>query len=456
MTPSPTSTTDPPAPATGERLPRRLGAWSGAAIVVGVLIGSGIFAVPSIVARHIPSPAAGLGLWAVGGVIALAGALAIAELGAMDPRTGGIFVYVRETYGRVPAFLFGWTDFLITRPASMAAFGMIFAGYLGAFVPLDDAGRRAVTMGLTLVLAAAHYRSSAWGAAIQNASSAAKFAALLLLAGAIFLLGDPARGTFAGFAGGGAGTTVAGVGAALIAVTWAYDGWADVAAMTGEMREPGRNLPRAVIYGVGGVLVAYLIVNVAYYWVLTPAEIGASTLVAADAATRVFGRAGASLVAALVMLATFGAANSNMMTGPRFVYAMADDGLFFRRLAAVHPRHETPHVAIAWLAALSMLYASNPTFEQLTSAVILGEWPFYTLAVAAVIVLRRRHPAAARPYRMPLVPLLPALFVLASLLLMGGALVGDTLLALASFGVIASGLPAYLLWRRLARHGEGD
>jgi len=432
------------------RLPRRLGAWSAAGVVVGMIIGSGIFRVPAQVAQEVPGAGGALLLWVVGGCAAVAGALAVAELAAMLPRAGGIYVYIRETYGDLPAFLFGWTDFLIVRPGSVAALGMIAAGYLSAFVPLSQTQQRLVTMLLAIGLAAAQYRSVMLGAAVQNASSAAKALALLALALLLLAAGDGSAGAFAGGVGGAGVLTIGGAGVALIAIMWAYDGWADVAAMAGEVRDPGRALPRAILGGLGAVVALYLLINLAYLYVLPVSAVASSELVAADAATRVFGRVGASLVAALVILATFGSANAVMMTGPRFIYAMAKDGLFFRSLAAVHPRHRTPHIAIAAIGALSVLYASSRTFEQLTAAIILGEWPFYTLAVLAVVLLRRRRPAADRPYRTPLYPLLPLLFVCASLALMLNALITDTMLTLLSFGVVASGLPAYWIWQARA------
>jgi amino acid transporter len=431
----------------GATLPRRLGAWSAGAVVVGLIVGSGIFRVPAQVAREVPGAWTALLLWAVGGAIALAGALAIAELAAMLPRAGGIYAFIRETYGPVPAFLFGWTDFLIVRPGSVAALGLISAGYMSTFVPLDGTAQRWVAALLAVLLAAAQYRSVLLGAAVQNASSLLKAGALLVLALLLFALGDGSAGSFAEPSTLRA-LTPAGLGVALIAILWAYDGWADVAALGGEVKDPGRALPRAILGGMAAVLVIYLAINAAYLYVLPLAATAASPLVAADAATRVFGRAGASVVAALVIIATFGSANAVMMTGPRFIFAMAADGLFFRRLAAVHPRYGTPHVAIAATGALSVLYATSRSFEQLTAAIILGEWPFYTLAVLAVILLRRRDPERPRPYRSPFFPLLPVVFVIASLALMAGALVSDTALTMLSFGIILSGLPAYWLWRR--------
>jgi amino acid transporter len=235
---------------------------------------------------------------------------------------------------------------------------------------------------------------------------------------------------------------------------WAYDGWADVSAMAGEVKDPGRNLPRAIIGGMTVVLLSYVSINLAYFYTLPAGDVAKSTLVAADAVGPIFGRAGSSLIAALVMLATFGTANATVMTGSRFIYAMADDGLFFRRFAAVHPKFRTPHISVAGIGVLGVLYATSRTFEQLTAAIILGEWPFYMLAVGAVIVWRIRAPDRPRPFRAPLYPVLPIVFVGASLLLVVNALFTDTKLTMLSFGIIATGVPAYLMWQRYVRRGD--
>lgn len=428
-------------------LPRSLGVWSAAAVVVGTVIGSGIFRVPSTVAAE----AGGLGgiglLWVGGAIIALCGALTIAELAVMFPRAGGIYAFLREAWGPLPAFLFGWTRLLVIQPAVLGAIAMIFAAYFSTFVPLEDTGTRVVAASLVLVLAAANYRSVKWGAAVQNTSTIAKVAALLGLALMAFLFGDGAAGAFGG-APDYSVAAVTGLGAAFIAVLWTYDGWADLTYLGGEIREPQRNLPRALIGGTLGVVAVYLLVNAAYLYVLPIPDMAASSLVAADAATRVFGAIGASLVAALVLLSTFGALNGALMSGPRVFWALADDGLFFRAIGRVHPRFQTPSAAIALAALLGIGYISVRTFEQLAEAFVLGIWPFYILAVGAVIRLRIQRPDAKRAYRVPFYPVIPVVFLLASTWLLTDALVRNPGPTLFGFGIIASGIPVYLLWKR--------
>jgi APA family basic amino acid/polyamine antiporter len=433
-----------------DRLPRRLGVWSAAAILIGSTIGSGIFRVPSSVAEQ----AGGLGpifaLWAVGALVALAGALTLAELAAMYPRPGGLYVYLREAYGPLPAFLFGWTKLLLLQPALLGGIAMVFAGYARAFVPLDDAGVRWVAAGLVVVLATTNYLSVAYGAAVQNLFTAAKVLALGGLAVLAFALGDASAGALggAGVPAAAPAVSLGSLGIALIAVMWTYDGWADLTYMAGEVRDPGRTLPRALIGGSLLVVVVYLLVNATFLLLLPLDELAASELVAADAAARLFGPAGATVVAALVMVSTLGALNGTMMSGPRVFFALADDGLFFRTFAAVHPRFQTPHASIVLAAVLGVGYISVRSFEQLAEAFILGLWPFHVLAVGAVFLLRRTRPAAERPYRTLGYPLVPALFLVASVTMLANALVRQPLSTLFSFGVILAGIPVFFAWRR--------
>jgi basic amino acid/polyamine antiporter, APA family len=440
-------------PPRGE-LARTLGVWSTAAILVGTTIGSGIFRVPSVAAAETGAVGATVLLWIVGGVVALFGALTVAELAAMFPRAGGIYVFLREAYGPVVAFLFGWTRLLVIQPAVLGAIALICAAYVNAFVPLTDGQVRMVAAGVIVLLAGANIRSLGWGALVQNTSTVAKVAALLVLAGAIFLLGDPGAGAFAG-ALALSPLTWGGFGIALLAVMWTYDGWIDATYVAEEVKDPGRTLPLALGGGVLAVIAVYLVVNAAYLLALPMEEMAASELVAADAATRVFGPLGASLVAALVILSTFGALNGATMTGPRVFFAMARDDLFFRPVARVHPEFGTPHVAIALAAFLGVSYVSVRTFEQLAEAFVLGIWPFYVLCVVAVFLLRRRRPGADRPYRAWGYPVVPILFLLASFGMLGNALARQPGSTLLGFGIILSGVPAYYLWQALRRRPAG-
>jgi basic amino acid/polyamine antiporter, APA family len=442
-------------PASREALPRGLGVWSAAAILVGSTIGSGIFRVPSTVAMEAGTLGAISLLWILGGAVALAGALTLAELATMYPRAGGLYVYLREAYGPLPAFLFGWTRLLLLQPALLGGIAMVFAAYAGAFLPLTEVETRIVAATVVVVLATANYRSLAYGAAVQNVSTVAKVVALLALATAAFLFGSRADGALAAPEWTLTPVSWGAFGIALIAVMWTYDGWADLTYMAGEVRDPARNLPRALIGGSILVIAVYMAMNAAYLWVLPVDEMAASTLVASDAASRIFGAAGASVVAALVMLSTFGALNGTLMSGPRVFYALARDGLFFEKVARVHPVYKTPSAAIAFAAALGVGYISVRTFEQLAESFILGLWPFHVLAVSAVFLLRRRRPDHPRPYRTLGYPVVPLVFMTASLGMLGNALVRQPASTLFSFGIILSGIPAYYLWRLYQRRGGG-
>lgn len=430
-----------------ERLPRRLGVVSAAAVLVGSTIGSGIFRVPATVAEQVGTVGAMGLLWVLGGLFALAGALTLAELAVLYPRSGGIYVFLREGWGPLPAFLFGWTELLVIRPSALGAIAMLFAEYVRVFLPLTETGVRLVAAGAILGLALANIVSVTWGAAVQNASTLAKVLALVGLAALAFGLGDPHRGAFAGPLDL-APLSWGGFGLALVAVMWTYDGWADLTFLAGEVRDPARTLPRALVGGTLAVVAIYLLVNAAYLYVLTPAAMAGRPLVAADAARAVVGPAGASLVSAMVLLSAFGALNGSTMTGPRIFYAMAEDGLFFRPVAAVHPRFRTPWVAIALAAALGIAYVAVRTFEQLADAFVLGIWPFYALAVGAVLRLRRRRPDLPRPYRTWGYPVVPLLFLLASVAMLGNALVQQPRSTAVGFAIILAGVPVYSLWRR--------
>jgi APA family basic amino acid/polyamine antiporter len=436
-------------PEQGDRLPRRLGVWSAAAVLVGSTIGSGIFRIvggENGVADRVGTVGAMSLLWIVGALVALVGALTIAELAAMFPRSGGIYVFIREAYGPLPAFLFGWTELLVIRPSALGAIAVLFAEYAGRFVDYGELGVKVTAAAAILLLGLANIRSVSWGATVQNLSTAAKVLAITGLAIAAFLFATPGEGALAGPIEWSP-TTWAGFGLALVSVMWAYDGWADLTFMSGEVKDPARTLPRAIIGGVLAIVAIYITVNAAYLYVLTVPEMIGARLVAAGTATKVFGAVGASIVAAMVMVSAFGALNGSMMTGPRIFFAMADDGNFFRPIAAVHTKYRTPYAAILLATALGIAYVSFRTFEQLADAFILGIWPFYALAVAAVFTLRRKQPNTPRPYRTWGYPVTPAIFLLASVGMLLNALISDPVITLICFGVILAGIPVFLAWK---------
>lgn len=435
----------------GDSLPRRLGFWTAIAVVIGDVIGSGIFRVPSAVATEVGSVPGIMLVWVLGGIITLCGALSLAELAAAMPKAGGVFVYLRETFGPGVAFLFGWT-ILLAEPAATAAIALVFAEYLGRLVPLTPIGIRLVAAGLIVVVAAAGYRSVRGAGVIQSVATAGKVAAILALVAAAFLLGDGNAGAF----GDGAASTAtsmrwSGVGLGLVAALWAYTAWHDLGFVAGEVRDPARTLPRALMTGIGIVVFVYLLANAAYLYVLPFDTLRTSPLVASDTMVRVLGSAGAAAVAVMVMVSTIGALNGTVLVNPRVFYAMATEGLLFRPLARVHPRFGTPHVAITVYALLSLVFVWSRSFEQLIESFVLGTWPWLALAVAAVMVLRRRRPDLVRPYRTPGYPFVPLVFIAGTLLVVATALVEHPVTTLVGVGLTLLGAPVYLLRRAAGR-----
>jgi amino acid transporter len=425
-------------------LPRKLGLATGMAVVVGVIIGSGIFRVPSGIAGDTGNLTGIALVWILGGIVALFGALSIAELAAMYPAAGGPYVYLREAYGKPLAFLFGWM-WLLTTPISWAAQSLMFAEYLGFFVPIPETAQHVIAAVLIILVAAANYRSVKLGAAIQNLSTAAKVLAIVGLSAAIFLLApggaaNPLNAEPMGIA------KWSGIGIGLIAALWAYDGWENLTTLSGEVKNPQRNLPLALIGGVLVVIVVYLLINTAYLRALPLPQLAASKSVAADAAGKVIGRAGASLVGALVMLSVFGTLNGSILSSPRVFFAMAEDGLFFRTVGKVHPKYETPYVAIGFIVVLAVIYVLLRDFMQLAEGYVLGVWPFLALCVIGIFILRRRRPDSPRQYRALGYPVVPALFVLATCVVVANALYAQFASTIASILITLVGLPLYYLW----------
>jgi len=434
-----------------DALPRRLGLWSAIAVVVGLTIGSGIFRTPAAIAARLPGPVPLLLVWVAGGLVALCGALTLSELAASHPRTGGIYVYIRDAFGELPAFLFGWAELTIIGAAAAAAIATTFAEYaLRAFgidptvAPYDGLARSIAAVAI-VALSTINAIGIRWSALVQNTTTIAKFGALLFII-VVAITGGMARQTthFTPLVPAGS-FSMAPLGLALVSVLWAYDGWAEIAYVSGEVKDPERTLPRALILGTLTIITLYVLANVAYLSVLSIDEIRVSRLVAADAAERLVGQAGVAFVAVTVMVSTFGSLNASILTNPRVIFAMAADGLLFRQLARVHPRFQTPHVAIACTAVLGVLFVSWQSFEQLADTFITAILPFYALGVGAIFVFRRRGRASV--FRTPLYPITPLLFIAATLYLLANAVIDSASRAptLAVFAVIATGIPVYFL-----------
>ncbi len=412
-------------------LKRELGAWSAASIVVGTVIGSGIFLVPKAMVLQVGSvEMVGL-VWVVGGLLSLFGALTYAELAAALPEAGGEYVYLREAYGPLWSFVYGWTQTWVAKSGSIATLATGFFYYLTNFhpelnavaytvplpigpggAPLELRYGQFLAMALILCLAGVNYFGVRIGGGVQVSVTGLKLALIagIILAGLVFSHGGAVAASGPVAAVGG----VAGFFAALVAALWAYDGWNNVSMVSSEIRNPQRNLPRALIWGTAMVIGIYLLTNLAYFHVLSAREVATSDRVAAEMMGRVMGRWGSDGVSIAAMISIFAALNGSILSGSRVPYAMARDGYFFAPLARVHPRHHTPAPSIMTLSAWSAVLVLSGRYEQLFTYVIFASWILYGMTAAAVIVLRWKQPDLVRPYRTAGYPVVPVLFVLAA------------------------------------------
>jgi amino acid transporter len=435
-------------------LPRRLGFWSAVGLVVGVTIGSGIFRTPAAIASRVPDPLAMLAVWLLGGAITLCGALSVAELAATVPKTGGWYAFLREGWGRLAAFLFGWSELVLIRASATGAIALVFSSYLLRSLGYDaDASNTSTTLlaaAAILVAAVVNVRGVQVGALVTGVSTALKFTALLLLVLLAFVLGERGGASTGNFSAAGADVETGRFGLALISVLWAYDGFADVAFAAGEVRDPQRTLPRAIVGGTLAIMAIYVAVNVAYLYVLPVEDVAKSPLIAADVMRVLLGDAGVTLVSSVVAISTFGSLIGISLAAPRVFFAMAEDRLLPRALARVHPRYATPYVAIGLAAVLGIFFVLTRTFEQLADTFVLSIWPFYGLAVAGLYRLRRTRPPADGAYSTPGYPVVPAVFIAGVVYLVASALYGDPLWTSVTFGIVLSGSLVFLAMGRRA------
>ena len=418
-------------------------------VVIGTVIGSGIWLVPGTVLRNTAGdPGVALIVWLVGGVCSLLGALTFAELGTSYPDAGGSYTYVREAFGRFPAFLLGWTLFLAINTGSTATLAVAFATYAGELVPLGPAGTKLLPALMIVVVCAVNMRGVRQAATVQNWSTAVKVTAILVLAIAGLTLGhNGAVSESRAFTAPPSGALLSGAGVALLGVLWAYEGWINVTNSAGEALDPQRTFSRGIVIGTTALVLLYLLANIGYLATLGPKGVAGSQRVAADAVRVLFGPVAAKLVSAAVLVSVFSAANGLALTGPRMYYAMGRDGVFFRALGEVHPRFGTPATAIAASGVWAVLLTFWGDFERLLTYVVFASWLFAALAAASVFVLRRRYPAAPRPFRVPGYPVTPALFILAALAIVANAVVARPREALAGLAIVLLGTPAYLFWK---------
>ncbi len=440
--------------------------WAAIAIVIGTAIGSGIFIVPAKMIRSVGSPGLVFAVWIFGGLLTFFGALTYAELSAALPDAGGEYVYLNAAYGPFWGFIYGWTQTWVAKTASIATLATGFFYYVAYFFPKLSAAFYAVPLpigpggqpleiqygqllaiALILLLAGVNYLGVRVGGQVQIAVTAVKLGLILALIVAGLTWG---QGSFAHFSeaipaqpGG-----VAGFFAALVSALWAYDGWNNAGMLGSEIENPQRNLPRALLAGTSLMIAIYLLTNLAYFWVLSSAEVGATPRVAAEAMQKVLGNSGASIVSVAAMISIFAALNGSILSGSRVPYAMARDGLFFRRMSHINPYFRTPGACIVLLGIVSSIILLSGRYDELSTLVIFPSWILYGMTAASVIVLRIKRPDMNRPYRVPGYPLVPIIFVLVAVALLYSTLLNSPRESGIGLVLIIAGLPFYFFWKR--------
>jgi len=414
---------------------------------VGTIIGSGIFLVPHNVALQIGSVSTVFLVWIVGGILSLAGSLSLAELGAATPEAGGVYVYLRDAYGQLTAFLYGWAALLVIESGSIATLAVAFSIYSSTFLPLTPLERKLVASAVITVLTLVNIAGVKHAAVVQTVFTAAKLGGVALIVGfALFALHPGPIALVPGATP--AHTSLSSFGVALIGVLWAYQGWHQLSYVAGEVKNPSRILPRSFLAGALIVILVYLCANVAYLQVLSLPIMaqGAYQRVAAKTMEILWGPRGAAFVSALILCSMFGATNGNILGGARAYFAMARDRVMFSAVGRIHPRFETPYIALLIQGVWSIVLAANGTYEQLYTYAIFTGWIFYAAAALAVIVLRRKRPDLARPYRVYSV--LPVAFAAAALIITINSLVRTPRESGIGLGLVLLGIPVYIIWTR--------
>lgn len=426
-------------------LARRLGFVDALSIVVGCMIGGGIFLVPNLIAQNLTSTALILGTWVFAGVISFFGALGCAELGAAMPSTGGQYVFLREAYGPIGGFLCGWTNFLISRTAQSAWLAVVLTAYISYFHPFGNIASKAISVAAIAIFTCVNYRGVTLGALVQKCFAAAKVVGILIIVASAFFLGSAANAAPAT-----GHSSLSSFGLAMISCLLAYDGWVQMSFVAGEIRNPKRNILLALALGVAVVMSVYLLANLAYLRVMSIPEIAQSAHVGADAATRSLGAIGGTLVTVIILLSIIGSLNGAVLTCPRVYFAQANDGLFFRRFAEIHPRYQTPGFALLAQGVWAIVLIVSGSYETLMDYAMFAIWLSYAFMIAGVFVLRRTQPDLPRPYKMWGYPVTPLLFLIVAISFLGNMLVTRPGAPLAALGLILAGVPAYYLWRRAA------
>ena len=419
------------------------------ALVVGTIIGSSVFVQASEVTHHVPYIPAVLMVWAVSGVLTMFGALACAELASAFPKTGGVYVFLRETYSPLAGFLWGWSMFWVMHSGIVAAMAVVFGRYAGVFVPLGDGGIRAVAVTAIVVNSGINYVGAKWGSSIQTAITAGKVLAIVLVVVVGVALGSqlPEHFQYGSTLASQGGVNVQEFLLAVVAGLFAFGGWHVVTYTAEETVQPERTIPRALAIGIVIVTLCYIALNFVYFYILPVDRVMASPRIAAEAATELLGDRGALAISGLVMFSVFGAMTGSIMAAPRVYFAMAKDGLVFQWFNQLHPQFQSPHRVIVFQAMWASVLVWTGTYRQLFSRVIFTEWIFFALMAGGIFILRQR-PGYQPAYRVWGYPWTPAIFVVASAAIVINRIIAEPLDSAAGLGLVALGIPVYYLWAK--------
>lgn len=429
-------------------LKKEIGLMEAITMVVGVVIGSGIFFKASSVFSNAGTPTLGILAWIVGGIITIASALTIAEIAAAIPKTGGIFVYLKELYSEKWAFLFGWVQAVIYVPGVAAALSIVFVTQATYFIALTAVQQKVLAIIIIFFITLINIFSTKLGSKVQFISTIAKLIPIFIIIFFGLLKGEAS--SFAAASTPSTSTGLAGFGAAILGTLWAYDGWVGVGNMAGELKNPKKDIPRSIIIGLSVIIAVYILINIAIINIMPVSEVIASPKAASDAAVILFGNSGAALIAAGIMISIFGALNGYLMTGVRVPFAMAQDNLFpfAKFFGKISDKFGTPANALLFEAALASMYVLSGSFEALTNLAVFAVWIFFVMTVYGIFILRSKHKNIERPYKVPLFPIVPMIGIAGGIYILISTLITSTSYALFGLAITALGLPVYLFIKK--------